>query len=55
MKAFLAGIAATALIGVGAWAVLNKVYDYSSATVYTTKTPGAVRLSPDEGGGGDNG
>lgn len=54
MKAFLAGIAAMALIGAGAWVVLNKGYDFSSAKVYTTQTPGAVRLSPNEGRG-DNG
>ncbi|MBA5776616.1 hypothetical protein H2509_05695 [Stappia sp. F7233] len=48
MKAFLAGLAAMAVIGVAAWAVLTKAYDYSSASVYTSANPGAVRLSPSD-------
>ncbi|GGE77304.1 hypothetical protein H1W37_00720 [Stappia taiwanensis] len=49
MKAFLSAVVVMAAIGIGAWAVLNKGFDYSSSAVYTTETPGAVRLSPGDG------
>ncbi|MCA1297277.1 hypothetical protein [Stappia indica] len=49
MKAFLSAVVVMAAIGIGAWAVLNKGFDYSSSAVYTTQTPGAVRLSPGDG------
>jgi hypothetical protein len=49
MKAFLCAMAALAVIGVGAWAYLTRGVDFSSASVYSTSTPGAVRLSPDSG------
>lgn len=53
MKAFVAAVFAAAVISVGAWAVLNKGLDYSSASTFTSHNPGAVRLSP--AGGGPNG
>lgn len=46
MKAFVCAVIVAGVIGVGAWAVLNKGLDYSSATIYTSHNPGAVRLSP---------
>ncbi|WP_156884429.1 hypothetical protein [Stappia stellulata] len=48
MKAFVAAVIAVAVIGVGSWAVLTRGLDYSAASVYTTSTPGAVRLSSGE-------
>ncbi len=49
MKAFVAGVIAMTVISVAAWAVLTHVVDRSSASVYTSKQPGAVRLSSGEG------
>lgn len=49
MKAFLSAIVALAVIGTGAWAFLTRELDYSSASVYSSHNPGAVRLSPDSG------
>lgn len=49
MKAFLSAMVALVVIGTGAWAYLTRELDYSSASVYTTQTTGAVRLSPDSG------
>lgn len=49
MKAFLSAIVALAVIGTGAWAYLTHGLDYSAAAIYSTDTPGAVRLSPGDG------
>lgn len=49
MKAFLSALVALAVIGTGAWAYLTRGLDYSAASIYSTGTPGAVRLSPDSG------
>jgi len=46
MNAFLSGLAAMAVIGVGAWYILNHQMDYSSTAVNTSATDGAVRLDP---------
>jgi hypothetical protein len=48
MKAFVAAIIAVAVIGVGSWGVLTRGLDYSAASVYSTSTPGAVRLPSGE-------
>ncbi|MCA1241000.1 hypothetical protein LC092_00965 [Stappia stellulata] len=49
MKAFVAAIIAVAVIGTGAWAFLTHGLDYSASAVYSTNTPGAVRLSSGDG------
>lgn len=49
MKAFVSAVIAMVVIGTGAWAVLSYGLDYSSASVYSTRTDGAVRLSPGDG------
>ncbi|WP_186389614.1 hypothetical protein [Stappia sp. TSB10P1A] len=49
MKAFVSALVALVVIGTGAWAYLTRELDYSSASVYTSQTAGAVRLSPDSG------
>lgn len=49
MKAFLSGVAAMAVIGVGAWYILNHQMDYSSTAVNTSVNEGAVRLDPGMG------
>lgn len=43
MKAFVSGIFAMAVIGVGAWYVLNHQLDYSASTIHTTPN-NSVRL-----------
>ncbi|MEJ8474129.1 hypothetical protein [Roseibium algae] len=49
MKAFISGLCATAVIGVGAWFVLTQELDYSSMTVNTSDRNDSVRLDPDMG------
>lgn len=46
MKAFVAGLAAMAIIGVAAWYVLTHQFDYSAMTVFTSQKNDAVRLDP---------
>lgn len=48
MKAFVAGVALSALIAVGAWFVLSQEMDFSAATVYQSHSD-SVRLSPGMG------
>jgi hypothetical protein len=43
MKAFISGLCAMAVIGVGAWFVLTHQLDYSASAVHTTKN-NSVRL-----------
>ncbi len=45
MKAFVAGLCAMAVIGVGAWYVLTQQLDYSSTSINTTQND-SVRLDP---------
>ncbi|WP_293721510.1 hypothetical protein [Stappia sp.] len=49
MKAFACAVIAVAVIGVGAGLFLSYGLDYSSATIYSSDNPGAVRLSPGDG------
>ncbi|MBO0345039.1 hypothetical protein [Roseibium limicola] len=49
MTAFLSSLVVTAVIGIGAWALLTQEFDYSSSRVYQSQNPDAVRLSPGMG------
>ncbi len=49
MKAFVIGMAAMGVIGIGAWFLLTQEMDFSSAAVHQSDN-GSVRLSPNMGG-----
>jgi hypothetical protein len=49
MKAFACAVIAVAVIGLGAGLIMTYGLDYSSASVYSSKNDGAVRLSPGDG------
>lgn len=54
MKAFVIGLVAMVVIGVGAWFMLTQEMDFSSAAVYQSDN-GSVRLTPGMGHRPDEG